>query len=291
MIITKLRIQEEHIMSGPSGSWPLPLFDFNLDSSAGKNGYILKTAQGLDPPNLVSMVIGFDSYGTPIMDSVSEKREIVLRLALSPVLGQSFSSLRDNLYRFINRTVMISLMDDSIVVAQARGFISKVEAVHFSNTPDIQMTIECVEGEFTAPFAIDIPFVNLNTTQPVITYEDGTAPTGFELQFNYTAVAGRAGFTIFNHSRVWFVGASQAYNEFTVTYPLVTNDVITISTQPKNKRLTLLRSGVTHDLAGYVNGGAVWPRLYPGVNTFEWDLSSTWMTWVSASYTPKYWGV
>lgn len=291
MIITKLRIQEEHVMSGPSGSWPLPLFDFNLDSSAGENGYILKTAQGLDPPDLISIVIGFDSVGTPIMDSVAEKREIVLRLGLVPVMSQTYSSLRDNLYRFINRTVMISLMDDSIVIAQARGFISKVEAVHFSNTPDIQMTIECVEGEFTAPFAINIPWVDLDTLEPVISYEEGTAPTGLELQFYCSAVIGRAGFTIFNHSRVWFVGATQVYNEFTLTFPLITDDVITISTQPKNKRITLLRAAVTYDLAGYVNAGAVWPKLYPGVNAFEWDLSTEWMEMVSASYTPKYWGV
>jgi hypothetical protein len=182
-------------------------------------------------------------------------------------------------------------MNDSMIIAQTTGFIKMVEAVHFSNQPDIQLTIECQEGEFSAPSSVDIPFVDLNTANPVINYEDGTAPTGLELQFTYTAVAVGSGFTIFNHSRVWYVGADEVYNQFTLDYPFETGDVVTVSTQPRKKRITLLRDGLTYDLAGYINGGAVWPKLYPGVNAFEWTFDATWMSWVSASYIPKYWGV
>ena len=49
MIITKLRIQEEHPMASttPAKVYPLPTCDLNVDSSAGENGYILKVADGL----------------------------------------------------------------------------------------------------------------------------------------------------------------------------------------------------------------------------------------------------
>jgi hypothetical protein len=278
-------------MTSTSVSWPLSYCDLNLDSTSGENGYILKEAAGLDPPDFISVVEGFDKFGTPVMTDVSETKELVLKVGLNPGLGQSYSTLRDDLYKFISRTVYVKLMNDSMVIAQIIGHIKHFDAVHFSNQPEIEMTIECQDGEFSAPSSIDIPLTTLNTLTPIINYEDGTAPTGLDLQFTYTAVGVGTGFTIFNHSRVWYIGADQVFNEFKLTYPFNTGDIITISTQPKKKRITLLRGATTYDLAGYINGGAVWPRLYPGVNSFEWSFASTWMHWDKASYIPKYWGV
>lgn len=289
MIISKIRLQEDHPMVGPTISWPLPVCDLNVDPSAGENGYILKMVKGLDPPNLIAVVEGFDSFGTPVIGGIPDKREIALRVGISPAFEQTYGGLRDAIYRFMNRTILISLMDDSTVLAKTTGYIRLCEAVYFSNQPELEITITCVDGEFTAPFAVDIPFVDLDSAQPVINYEDGTAPTGLDLQFTVTAPV--PGFIIFNHSRVWFDGVADIFNEFELTYPLIADDVVTISTQTKNKRITLLRSAVEYDLAGYINAGAVWPKLYPGVNTFEWDIEDTWMTWDSASYFPKYWGV
>lgn len=289
MIITKIRLQEEHPMTGAAGSWPLPIYDFNLDSSAGQNGYILKSAQGLDPTKSIAVVEGFDTFGTPVMGSISEKREIALRVALNPQLGQSYSSLRDDLYKLKDRNVIVYFMDDSLTKAKTNGYIRECEAVHFSNQPDIQMTIECEEGELSAPNSVGIPLSTLNNTNPVINYEEGTAPAGLELKFRATAAG--TGFTISNHARVWFVGADQVYNQFALTYSFITNDEITISTHPQNKRISLLRAATTYDLTGHLNAGAVWPKLYSGVNTFEWNFSAAWMLWLSASYIPRYWGV
>lgn len=281
MIITKIRLEELQPMVGASGIWPLPVIDFNLDPSAGENGYVLKEALGLDPPNLSSVVEGFDTYGNPVMGSTPDKRQIVFKIGLNPRLGQSYGSLRDALYKYINRTVLVDLMADSLIVAQASGFIQIVESVHFSNQPDVQMTVECEDGEFVAPLAVDIPFANLNTLTPIINYEDGTAPTGFELQFTVTA----------NHTGFSITSPGNNYNAFSTTFPFLTGDVVTISTQQRDKRLTVLRSSVLYDIAGYINAGAVWPKLYPGVNSFTWDFAVAWRTWISATYVPRYWGV
>lgn len=289
MIITKIRLQEEHPMTGAAGSWPLPICDFNLDSSAGNNGYILKLATGLDPVKSISVVEGFDSFGTSVMGSISDKREIGFRIVLNPQLGQSYSSLRDNLYKFKDRNVIVKFMDESIIIAQTSGYIRECEAVQFSDQPDIQMTIECEDGELSAPNPVTIPLSTLNNTTPVINYDEGTAPAGLELKFR--AIAAGSGFTISNHARVWFVGATQVYNQFALTYSFLTNDEVTISTHPHDKRVSLLRGATTYDLAGYLNAGAVWPKLYSGVNTFEWNFSAGWMLWLSASYIPKFWGV
>lgn len=291
MIITKIRLQEEHPMTGTSISWPLPFCDLNLDSSAGENGYILKDALGLGPPNFIAVVEGYDIYGTPIMGSVPDKRDIILKIALNPLMGQSYSFLRDNLYKFINRKVFVKLMNDSIVVAQTTGYIQKFEAVHFSDKPEIQLTIECEAGELSSPHNTNIPLSTLDTDHPIINYEDGTAPTGLNLQFTYTATENGTGFTILNHSKFWYSGVSDVYTMFDLTFEFLTNDVITIATHPGEKRITLFRDPDTFDIAGYINAGAVWPKLYTGVNTFEWTFDASWMEWNSASYVPRFWGV
>lgn len=291
MIINKIRLMEHHPMESTAGSkWPLPYCDLYLDSSAGQNGYIAKTVYGLGPPDFVSVVDGFDSTGIPVMESVADKREIALRIGFNPGLGQSVQELRSDLYRYISRAVRVSLMNGSTELARTTGFIQKFEAVQFSNQPEIQITIKCMTGDFYSPDDITIPSANLTST-PIITYNEGDAPTGLDLKFTYTAVASRSSFTITKHNQLWETGTTQLENVFTVNYTMQTNDIITISTHPSNKRVKLKRGSTTYDLAGYINSGAVWPKLYPGVNYFEWDLSTTWLTWTYATYQPRYWGV
>ena len=289
MIINKVRLQEEHPMTSPSDSWPLPICDLNLDITSGENGYILKNWEGLGPPELVSVVEGFDSTGIPIFTSVPEKRIIVLKLAFEPSPHQSYGQLRASLYKYISRTIFVQLMKDSLLIAQTSGFIRNMEPDHFSSKPGMIITIECQDGDFVGPLSIGIPLATLDVAQPIINYVDGDAPTGLDFQF--TVDADTSGFTISNHSEFWHAGSGDVNNEFVVDFPFLDNDVVTMSTHPKNKRLTLLRSSVTSDLAGYINAGAVWPKLYSGVNSFAWTLHGSWMTFNNASYMPRYWGV
>lgn len=281
MIITKIRLEEKFPMIGASISWPLPVCDLNLDSSAGHNGYIVKEVIGLDPPDLVSVVEGFDIFGTPVMGSVPLNRDLTFRIGLNPGLNQSYSKLRDALYKYINRTVLVSLMNDSLVIAQATGSILKCESIHFSNQPDIQLIVECEDGEFSAPLSVDIPFSDLETLLPVINYEDGTAPTGFLLGFTVTA----------NHSGFLISNELNNNNEFEIDFEFLTGDTVVVSTQHKEKYIHMTRAAELIDIAGYLNSGAIWPKLYPGVNPFEWNFEASWMDWDSASYIPRYWGV
>jgi hypothetical protein len=289
MILTKIRLQEEHPMTMEANSWPLPVCDLNLDISAGSNGYVIKNSQGLGPPDLVSVVEGWDINGVPVMNSLAERRDIVLRIGTRPGLGQTHNELRDDLYKLISRSVLVKFMNDAEVTAQAKGFVSKFETVHFTNQPEVQLTIECRDGDLVSPMAIDIPFASLAADSPIINYSEGTAQTGLDLQFSVDSSV--AGFSFSEFGKAWHLGTEDVHNLFHVTYPLIADDVITLGTTTRYKRLTLLRGVVEYDLAGYINPGAVWPKLYPGVNIFDWDITSTWMTWISASYTPRYWGV
>lgn len=293
MIITKIRLQEQNPMAAENvANWPLPFIDLYVNSEAGINGYILKDVQGLDPPKINAVVEGFDAIGTPVMGASVDTRTIAFKIGLNSQSGKTNSELRDAIYRFMNRTVVIQLMNGPIVQAETTGYIQQLDIELFTNQPEVTVSIECDDGEFSAPNSIAIPITDIDKAVPIINYHEGTAPTGLDLKFKYVSGSPGSGFSIFNHSKVWNPDkVVPLANIFEFVYPFANNDIITLSTHPKKKRLTLLRGTTEYDLAGYVNGGAIWPKLYPGVNTFEWTLDAAWVQWISASYVPKYWGV
>lgn len=289
MIINKIRIQEKNPMTAGSTIYELPICDLALDSSAGANGYFIKVADGLGPPAITAVVEGFDSTGIPILGSNAQARSISLRVELKPGVGQSYSSLRDILYRYMSRSVIVSFMYGAIERARTYGYISAIDNSLFTKQPDIQLVIKCDDGDLFAPAKTSIPLGILNTLSPAIDYATGTAPTGLTLKFN--VIATQASFSITNHAKVWHTGSGSVSNVFTVTYPFVNGDSVVISTHPTDKQILLTRSSVVYDLAGYVNARAVWPRLFAGVNAFDWTFASSWMTWTEASYIARYWGV
>ena len=293
MIVTKIRIQEEHVMTDGTKSWPLPYCDLHLTSVAGENGYILKNSAGIGPPSFTDVVVGFDKNGIPIMDALPDKRDITFSIGFRPSSGQSVQQLRSDLYKFISKSLIVGFMNGSDTVAQITGHISTFETEHFSDEPVVKITIRCHVSDFSAPLSVDIPLATLDTLTPNISYKEGDAPTGLDLRFKYIAVEDGTGFSISNYGKFWSKSDPGAVieNEFIVAVTLETDDEITISTGYGNNRITLLRGSTTYDIAGYVNAGAVWPKLYNGVNIFTWTFSDTWMEWLGASYTPKYWGV
>lgn len=308
MILTKIRLLEQYPMSTYNFawpppeeivSWPLPTIDLDLDVNAGWNGYIFQGAVGLDPPDFSAIVIGFDSNGVPIKDTALAKRDIALKIALSPNLGQTYSHLRDAIYRLVNRSILVQLMNGAEVTAQVTGFVKSLEATHFTNSPEVLLTIECDESWFSGPEEITVPYFSVNDTeQPIINYTVGTAPTGITLIFNVVAPS-PTGFKIYDHAKLWYEGpelrstsfTSGLYTLFEVGFPLLTTDVVTMTTQIKDQRVMVYRGGVDYDITGYVNAGAVWPQLYSGVNTWRWSLDPSWSALSVLKYRPRYWGV
>jgi len=290
MIITKIRLQEETPMTLGNASWPLDPVDLQLNPLAGQNGYLIKNSVGLGPTEITAVVVGFDSNGVPIKDAEIQDREIVLRIGLTSSRGLSVSYLRDELYKFQSKAVVVSFMDESITIAQTKGFIRNFETLHFSKEPEVQLTIECEDGYLYGPEAIDIPVDGfLNSEHPIINYTPGTAPTGFEMTFLIGTEF--SDFTISNHAKAWHSGSGEVSNVFTITYEFQEDDMFVLSTRPEDRRATLKRGETYYDLAGFVNSGAVWPKLYPGVNTFDWTFSEFQATISKATYIPRYWGV
>lgn len=293
MIITKIRLQEETPMTNGVTTWPLPVIDLYVDQNAGSNGYLLKALVGIDPPNINAVIDGFDTAGVPNFTEAPEPRDIGIKIGFKPGVGQTVQGLRATLHKLMSRSLLVSFMNGASVVAQIAGYINKFDSGHFSNLPEVILGIKCRTSEFYSPEELSIPLADLAVASPVISYLEGDAPTGFTVVIEYTSVTPETEFVISDYGKFWFDTryAVSVFNEFRITHSLEQDDILTISTHVGSRRVTLTRDAVDYDLAGYLNGGAVWPKLYPGVNTFDWTFDDTKMDLVSASYIPRFWGV
>lgn len=296
MIINKIRVQELNPMQRwyTGANWPLPVCDLNLDSSAGDNGYLVRDVVGLDPPDLNVIVDGFDTAGNPIFGNYSEGREVSILIELTPTRTQTPSELRDGLYKFISRGLKLSFMYDSVVQAEWPCAIKTIEAVHFASKPTIKVILTSKYSTFAAPKKIDVPVSLFANPSVTLDYSEGSAPAAFKMVFTKSSGTTVTSLRFFDHANEWHDGTTHLDTNFEITYGFATADVVTIISEPETHTATLLRSGVTYDLEGYLNAFAVWPRLIPGVNAFEWSgflgHTSYW-TVNEISYIPRFWGV
>ena len=308
MRITKVRLSEKMPMSRGASSWPVPFCDFLVDSNNGKNGYLVKDISGLEAPNVTAQADGFDFNGVPIMRPVGEKRVITFVVELVSTVTESPSDLREAIYKLHGRLLNVSLMLDSEIVCQVSGWISRIEPELFSSRSMLAITVQCTASDFKSPVKTNIPISTLGTTTPTIMYEEGQAPTGLDLQF--TCSTAPSSFSITNYNKQWFseaesMGSASLYtvsggiaslnpinpdNRFIVSYAFQIGDIVLLSTHPDDRRVVRFRSGAYLDLGGYVNAGAPWPVLLPGVNVLDWTLG-TGVVINTATYTPRFWGV
>lgn len=252
---------------------------------ARKNPYNVKTIVGLDADEIVPRHYGgANNYYTLAM----EKRDIVVRIALNPRfhLGESYSSLRDFLYKLVasSRTgqLHIHFINEGTMVSGVSGFITKIEAPHFNKEPEVQITVSCDDAMLRAMEPVLVDVSGLDPVLTDIQDELSTAPHGFsfELKFNEPMDS----FSISD--------SSEAGWAFTVT-PVdgfLVDDVLHFSSEYNNKHLYVVRAGNTIHMADVIAPDSVWPILFPGSNPFEISDAQD-VEWVSISHYPTYWGV
>lgn len=249
--------------------------------------YNVKGIQGLDADEIVSQF-----YGAPgtvsFFNMVMVKRTVVALMELNPdyAASESPSSLRDRVYKMIatSRKGLVHLWfkNGETVVATISGYFGKVEAPLFTDTPEVQVTINCDEPLLKSPDLVSIPVIGLDPALTVITDDVSTAPHGFKFEMSFDAPVAS------------FIMADPDDDdwEFVVT-PVggfLIDDVLHYSSEYNNKYVYIVRAGNTIQLADVIEMGSVWPMIYPGDNSFSVS-SGVSMDWDSITYYPTFWGV
>lgn len=273
-----------------SGDTELASFALGLGETPDR--YLIKAMSGVDAaaitPRFYSM--GLES-GQGLFDFGLTAREIVFRIGLNPklLLDESFSELRDRLYRAIsanrNGTIRIQFNSGAAVIAHIYGFITKFEASLFTKSPEAQITVRCDDPFFRgiAPVTMASPD-DFTTDNPIIVPDSlSTAPHGFlfEIEFTSSADAITIQETLLAPEWVFTVTPSGGFGA---------GDVLKISSEERNKYVTVNSGGGDDPVVDGISVGSVWPILFPGENRFYLSEMPS-VADVSVSFYPAYWGI
>lgn len=264
---------------------------FSLRHSDPSNRYIVRNMVGLDAEDIVPKYYGQGLVSKArYYDFGLKARDIAMRVVLNPNfrIDEAYSDIRDELYKTISASrtgqVILHFLSGGTTVARIAGFITRFEASHFVERPEVQITIRCDDPMFRAINPVIMLPAELKTTNPVFIPDSlSTAPHGFEMQVTFKATA--ASFTVqdVQNNPDW---------KFKVTPSggFLSGDVLYFSSDYSNKYLYMVRGGTTTHLMDRIDPTSIWPILFPGQNEF-WFVDLASINWNQVKYDAAYWGV
>lgn len=252
------------------------------------NAFNVMGITGLDTDEIIPRYYQGSGTSAKFYALSLERRDAVLRIQLNPrfELGETFSSLRDSLYKLISSsrsgTVNLHLKNNATVVAAVSGFVSKIEAPNFERNQEVFITIKCDDPMLRALTAVEINVTGLDPVFTTISDPLSTAPHGF--QFQIAVLNSRPYFSISDpNDPTWGFVVQPATG-------ILADDVIYLSSEYNNKQLYMIRGVEIIQLADSIVSGSVWPLIFPGNNTFFVEDSISFQ-WLNISHYPTYWGV
>lgn len=268
------------------------VLNLNFRDPTNQSPYMIKDITGLDAEEIIPKFYSTDFSNKKYFDLSLNRREIVMLIGLNPnfALGQSTASLRDTLYKLIaaSRTGAIKLIfkDGNATKAQISGFITKIESLSFTKTPEVKLTIHCEEGLLKATEETSFNFddFDIEINDIIITDSNSTAPHGF-----------RFGVEFVGYIPEFSIQDAEVPNwKFQVNLtgsPLVqfiAGDHLHFSSEVNNRYLYIVRGDTTLHLADRILPTSIWPIIFPGPNTF---ILSDLVIWEYFKYFSTYWGV
>lgn len=252
------------------------------------NPFNVKNIIGLDADSIVSRYYG--QHGDSKFYRLSiEQRDLIVRVGLNPRfhLGESYSGLRDQLYKTIaasrNGTVALNFLNGADVVASVKGFVTRVEAAQFERTQEVQLTIRADDPMLRQPTPVEVPLAGQFSNNFLVQDDLSTAPHGLYLQMKVTTATPTLNLTDPFADSWSFVVSPQG--------GFLVNDVIEVSSEHNNKILQVVRGATTVYLADAILLGSNWPLVFPGENRYAIGLNPNRFTLQKIEHRPTYWGV
>lgn len=259
----------------------LPLQDIS-------EGFVIQDIDGLDPVKATIVSSSFAKMdGEQYQSSRREKRNIVMTLGFEPNYATgSVAELRKRLYTFFmpKSRVLLRFFQTDEEPVDIYGRVESFDSPKFTREPSATISMLCFDPDFYNPVP-DILTGNTtsSTLETPVEYE-GTVETGilFRLLVDRTI----SDFTI-NHRPP---DDSLRSLEFNAPDPLVAGDVLTISTVPGQKYVTLTRAGADTSYLYAVSPESNWISFYPGSNKIQIYAVGAGIPF-QIDYTTKYGGL
>jgi hypothetical protein len=172
------------------------------------------------------------------------------------------------------------------LVSRIMGSIVKFEAVHFTNLPEVQVTIRCNDPMFRAINPVVFETDDLPEISSAVRVPDSlsTAPHGFSMQATFTNDVAFFAINDIGENPQWY------FNIIPEGFGFLTGDILYFSSEHSNKYLYIIRDADRIDLVDKIESGSMWPIIFPGQNEFYFEEFS-YVTLDLIQYYPSYWGV
>lgn len=268
-----------------------PVVSTRFEIYDNTSSYKIRGVDGLGPTDKeISMVRTSDSR-VRLNQRNSVMRQIVMLLDLKPnlALGETVASLRQHFYQYHETRdeypLEFRVFEGPEVKAYINCYLEKIETPIFAKDPQIQLTFNCLSSNFVGV----VDYANLADVDP-----DGVNGHTMQIPYDGTAKVGfYSGLTLISGTENPLV-ISTLQNPrtlFEINYPFAMGDIVRFSTVPGSRYIDRWRSGSKISLLPYLKKGAVWPKLYEGVNGFrtastKWEWSADDTSWI-----PEYLGV
>jgi hypothetical protein len=246
----------------------------NLPLGDPSNGYVVKNIDGLGPVKATLVSSSFANMdGEQYHSARRSARNIVISLVLEPDYGvMDAKTLRDMLYRFVmpksSVKVTFTLFDQfSISIVEQTlelEIMARVESCEpplFAREPTIDISLMCFDPDLVDPRLID--YVGTTTSDLTMRSIDyvGTVDAGVLFTFRPNRPVNE--FTIYHQP------PDQTLHTIEFAYPLLTDDVVAISSVPGSKFARLVRDGVESSVLFAISSQSDWFTLQPGSNAFR----------------------
>jgi hypothetical protein len=265
-------------------------FSLSVDQADMSQSYILKSATGLDPEEIIRQFYGTISVAQSryfpkqrYYDFIPGPRVVAFKIRLNPnyAIGETPQSLRDRLYKMISYhrggDVSIRFINGYTESARLSGYVTNVEADMFSREPTVTLTFKCDypllrKGPVTK-YGLDPAFFVIND-------DPSTAPHGMNMILQINA----------DTFGVGFKGMADAdVASFGVAFAFLAGDQLYIKTEPDDRQVYFTRLGTKYNIMDRVISGSIWPTMFPDVNEFAVTIANT--TMLDFNYYETYWGL
>lgn len=260
------------------------LFTLQLDDE--ESGYLVLDIGGLDPVKATLSSSSFAGVDGEAFQSASlPTRNITFKLGLDPnPLEDSVRSLRNRLYDIFMPKSFVTLkfyMDDGLTV-QVPGVVEDCSSPLFAQEPEANISIICYEPDFIDPVTVNVTGNTTSSTSNILIPYSGSSDTGVVFKLNVDRTL--SDFSIYHTT------PSGDLRQLDFSAPLVSGDVVTISSITGDKGATLTHLGAQSSILRAVSPQSKWLRLNRGVNKFRVYAVGAGVPW-TLDYITRYGGL